>query len=185
VAIALNAIPAHEDSRTLSEKSRLLGRLRDTAEIPAFIQKYLNRKSVAALLADEPDGSLFERVPEERLELLAEDLRVLVESIRRSGAEPVLMTHAVRTTSPPRAEDLHDLSGMRVYVPRASEAILAQFEYAAADTTRRVARDMNVRLIDVAAQLDGQRDMFIDLVHFAPVGHAEVARLIVADLQRK
>jgi hypothetical protein len=183
--IAPAAIPPHEDTRTLFEKSRLLERLRETAEIPAFVQQYLDHKRVVDLLAEGASGPQFESVPKERLELLAEDMRALVETIRRSGAEPVLMTHAVRATFPPRAEDFRDLAAMRVYVPRASEETLAEFEYSAAETMRSLAREMNVHLIDVAARLDGQRRMFIDLVHFAPEGHAEVARLIVADLQRK
>jgi hypothetical protein len=182
--LALNEIPPHEDTRGLIEKSRLLERLRDTAEIPAFLQQHTSRKRIAELLAREPDPSLFDGIPAERLELLAQDMRALVETIRDSGAEPVLMTHAVRATAPPRADDKADLVAMRVYVPRATELTLAKFEYAAADVIRDIARETNTRLVDVAREISGRRDLFIDLVHFAPRGHEHVSSLIIDDLRR-
>ena len=94
------------------------------------------------------------------------------------------MTHAVRVTSPPRADDQDDLDAMRVYVPRAPARVLAAFEYAAADVIREVARETDTRLIDVAREVSGSRDLFVDLVHFAPRGHERVATLIVDDLER-
>ncbi len=180
--LPLHDIPEHADSRGLLQKSRLLERLRDSAETPEFLQRHVNRKRIAELLSSEPDPSVFATIPAERLELLAADMRALVDSIRGSGAEPVLMTHAVRATAPPRAEDKDDLAAMRVYVPRAPEQILAEFEYVAADVVRGIARDTNTRLVDVAREISGRRDLFIDLVHLAPRGHERVSSLIIEDL---
>lgn len=182
--VAITGIPRLEDTRPFLEKSRLLDRLRDSFETPALLQRHVDRKRVAQTLANEPDPSEFAAVPAERLELLASDMRVLLASIRESGAEPVLMTHAVRVTSPPRADDQDDLDAMRVYVPRAPARVLAEFEYAAADVIRDVARETDTRLIDVAREVSGSRDLFVDLVHFAPRGHERVATLIVDDLER-
>jgi hypothetical protein len=39
-----------------------------------------------------------------------------------------------------------------------------------------------VRVIDVAQLMNGRRDQFIDLVHFTPAGHAEIAALIAKDM---
>jgi hypothetical protein len=78
---------------------------------------------------------------------------------------------------------MDDLAAMRVYVPRATEQILAEFEYAAADVIRDIARETNTRLIDVAREIDGRRDLFIDLVHFAPLGHERVSSLIIEDFE--
>lgn len=181
--VAITGNPPRDDARSFYDKSRLLERLRDSFDTPEFVQRRLDRKRVAQILAGEPDPTEFATVPAERLELLASDLRELVASIRESGAEPVLMTHAVRVTSPPRAVDHDDLDGMRVYVPRASARVLAAFEYAAADIVREVARETNTRLIDVARDVSGSRDLFIDLVHFAPRGQERVSTLIVEDLE--
>jgi len=71
-----------------------------------------------------------------------------------------------------------------VYVPRAPEQILAEFEYIAADVVRGIARETNTRLVDVAREISGRRDLFIDLVHLAPRGHERVSTLIIEDLEQ-
>jgi hypothetical protein len=166
----------------LIERSRFFQRLLDSAEVPQIIQKRRVAKWIAAAEAGRPADWHFNSVPQDRLELLDADLRELIELIRDGGAEPVLMTHAVRSADPPRPLDLPDLANMRVYVPRASERILADFEYAAAERVRRVGADSGVRVIDVAQLMNGRRDQFIDLVHFTPAGHAEIAALIAKDM---
>ena len=160
--------------------SRFFERLKDSAEVPAMIQEMRLRRWIEAASSGKPADWAFTRVPEERLELLAADLRELVAEIRASGAEPVLMTHAVRVTSPPRAEDHADLYAMRRYVPRASEAVLADFEYQAAERVRKLGAELDLKVIDVARELDGKRDRFIDLVHFTEAGHDDVAKLVVS-----
>ena len=75
-----------------------------------------------------------------------------------------------------------DLYSMRRYVPRASESVIAAFEYRAADAVRKLGAAEHVTVIDVAKLLDGRRDRFIDLVHFTEAGHEEVAQLIVREM---
>jgi hypothetical protein len=176
-----NPSAAHAESPnpSLLEQSRFFERLKDTAEVPAIIQK----RRVARWIADAEKNRAadwhFATVPEDRLDMLSSDLRDLIALIRANGAEPVLMTHAVRVATPPRAEDESDLYGMRVYLPRASEEVIARFEYAAAERTRSVARETGTRLVDVASRLSGRRDRFVDLVHYSSEGNDEVAGLIV------
>jgi hypothetical protein len=164
---------------SLLEKSRFFERLKDTAEVPAIIQKRRVQRWIAAAEQGHDDGWHFKAVPEDRLNLMSEDLQALIELVRASGAEPVLMTHAVRVASPPRAEDQQDLYAMRVYVPRATEDVLAAFEYAAAERVRGLATQTGTRLIDVAKTMNGRRERFVDLVHFSNEGNDEVAHLIV------
>ncbi|HEU4654402.1 MAG TPA: hypothetical protein VFS47_10465 [Steroidobacteraceae bacterium] len=167
------------------ERSRFLERLRDTAEMPAFIQKKRVRQWIEDAQRGKSADWAFRTIPQDRLDLFTNDLRDFIALIRASGAEPVLLTHAVRVASPPREEDLNDLYAMRVYVPRATEATLAGFEYAAAERTREVAAATNVPLVDVAQQLSGRRELFIDLVHFTNEGHAKVAQLILQQMQSR
>jgi lysophospholipase L1-like esterase len=164
--------------------SRFFDRLRDSAEMPAAIQKRRLRQWIKEQSVGKPAGWAFGVVPEPRLEIMARDLTGLIDGIRRSGAEPVLMTHAVRVANPPRAEDMNDLFAMRVYVPRASEQVIAAFEYAAADRVRALAAEKSVRLIDVAKLMNGRREQFIDLVHFSSAGHSELARHVDAEMTR-
>lgn len=162
----------------LLAKSRFLGRVSQAAEVPPAIQRWRLHRWIDNASQGKPHEWRYRSVPLTRLALLEGDMTRLVAAIRRSGAQPVLMTHAVRVTNPPRRSDHDDLLAMRPYVPRASEAIIAKFEYLAAERVRQVAVRSHVRLVDVANALNGRRDRFIDLVHFSPAGHAEVARLI-------
>jgi hypothetical protein len=168
---------------SLLERSRFFERLKDSAEVPAFLQKRRVARWIADAEKGRPADWHFTQVPAERLDMLAGDLRDLIELVRANGAEPVLITHAVRVAAPPREEDRSDLYGMRVYLPRATEDVIARFEYAAAERTRAVAKETNTRLVDVAAQLSGRRERFVDLVHFSNEGNDEVARLIVEDMK--
>jgi hypothetical protein len=175
---------ANEDSSlaNLVQKSRFFERLKDSAEVPVRIQEMRLRRWIDAQTQGKPADWPFDRVPEDRLALLDADLRDLIAAIRVSGAEPVLLTHAVRVADPPRPEDHVDLYSMRRYVPRAPESVIAAFEYRAADTVRKLGAAEHVKVIDVARLLDGRRDQFIDLVHFSEAGHEAVAQLIVRDM---
>lgn len=168
----------------LLKKSRFVERLRDSAEVPAVIQKWRVKRWIDVATEGQSPGWLFEEVPTERLDSLTDDLRELVRLIRISGAEPVLMTHAVRVANPPRPQDSQDLFAMRVYVPRASEEVIAGFEYAAADRVRWLGAETGVRVIDVARVMNGRRDRFIDLVHFSADGNDEIAHLIHDEMSR-
>jgi hypothetical protein len=163
----------------LLQKSRFFERLIDSAEVPAPIQEMRLRRWIDDASRGKPKDWYFTDVPPERVELLAADLRELIAAIRASGAEPVLLTHAVRVTDPPRAEDHEDLYSMRRYMPRASERILAAFEYRAAERVRQLGMEQRVKVIDVARVMDGRRDRFVDLVHFNRDGHNDVAQLVV------
>jgi hypothetical protein len=168
---------------SLLERSRFFERLKDTAELPAFVQKRRVARWIADAEKGKPSDWHFTGVPAERLDMLAGDLRDLVDLVRVNGAEPVLITQAVRVAAPPREEDETDLYAMRVYLPRANEDVIARFEYAAAARTRAVAKETNTRLVDVAAQLSGRRERFVDLVHFSNAGNDEVASLIVEKMK--
>lgn len=175
--------PVTESSFTvLLGKSRFLERLRDAAEIPAPIQRWRLRNWVAEAGKDKSQDWYFSSVPGERLELLAADSKLLLEEVRSSGAKPVLLTHAVRVSNPPSGADHDDLFAMQVYVPRARDEILAAFEYSAAEVVRTVGAEAQVSVIDVAAALSGRRDRFVDLVHFSPQGHEDVAKLIAQSM---
>lgn len=162
----------------LAESSRLLERLRDSAEIPAPIQRLRTQRWIDAAIAAQPADWPYREVPVDRLAAFEADVTYLVERIRASGATPVLITHAIRVQSPPRPEDQADLFALRTYVPRAPAEVMAAFEYAAAERLRGLSRRLGVQYVDAAARLSGERDLFIDAVHFSPDGNAVMAELI-------
>jgi lysophospholipase L1-like esterase len=90
----------------------------------------------------------------------------------------VLLTHAVSVTSPPRETDSRLLFAMRVWTPRATEETLAAFPYAANLRIRKVADVHGITVVDLAGSLSTQSSQFLDMVHYTPSGHAQVADML-------
>jgi hypothetical protein len=164
------------------DDSRLFGRLRNVLTVPRPIQRLRERRWIDAQAAGQSAGWLFERAPEERLELLGDHLRLLLSEIRRSGAEPVLVTHAVSASRPAVPEDDAFTGAMRVFMPRATAGVIAEFPYQANDVIREVGRETSVPVIDAAAQLAGRREYFVDLVHLGEAGREEMGELLAGSL---
>ena len=49
---------------------------------------------------------------------------------------------------------------------------------------REVAEETHTRLVETAVDITGREDLFRDLVHFSPEGHAEMAGTIASALVR-
>lgn len=158
--------------------SRFLSRVKEVVPVPEFISNWRRDRAIAALTEGKSEDWFFRTVPRDRLHQFIADLAELTASIRKSGAEPIVLTHAVRVTFPPRSEDFKDLQDMRTNVPRASLEVLWTFEQETARAVRDFGREQNVRVIDAAAVLNGRRAWFIDLVHFNDDGAAALARLL-------
>ena len=93
------------------------------------------------------------------------------------------MTHAVKSAMPPRPDDVADLEGMRVILPRASVKALMAFEAKANQAIRELGARRGVQVIDAARVIGGHRAWFADLVHFNDQGAAEIADLIAERLR--
>lgn len=159
--------------------SRLLDRLRDRVQYPAFIQRRRVARGIERAIAGKPDTWFYRDVPADRLALFRLHLDSLVSSIRASGAVPVLVTHAMRFGDPPRTTEEEDLlRSWRKFTPRATETVLLAFERAAAESTRDLARERGVTLVDVAGTMTGHTAWFADFTHFDDAGAAVVAESI-------
>jgi hypothetical protein len=166
----------------LINQSRMFSRLRNVLTLPGFIQKFRQRRWIAAEMEGRPSGWIYEQVPEDRLVLLREHLLALIMEVRRSGAEPVLVTHAVSASRPPvTADDAHTES-MRVWMPRATKTVIAEFPYRSNEVIRDVGRQEGVSVIDAAAELAGQRKYFVDLVHLSASGREAMGKLLARSL---
>ena len=167
---------AFVNSVTLAlSRSRLVERLLESAEVPGFVQRMRIDRWIEAELRKHPHDWAFSSIPAAALDSLEGDLKDLAELVRSSGARPVFITHAVRTTLPPEPPDIPMLRAMRRYVPRADGRIVAAFEYAAAQRMRELGARIGVDVVDVASSLSGQRELFIDLVHLSPEGNRRIA----------
>jgi hypothetical protein len=162
---------------------RILERAKDVFDFPDFIQRRRISRALAKA-TDHPPGWAFETVPLDRLRQFEEDLDRLTELIGRAGARPVLVTHATAFSRPPNAADQDNLMALQLRVPKASAAILLEFEDLSAQATIRVAARRNAALVDAASVMNGHRDWFAeDSVHFNDAGAGTLARLIANALQ--
>jgi hypothetical protein len=173
-----DAEPSLPERQRLRFESRLVSRLRDIITYPNFYQAWRTRRAIAAHTAGKPDAWYFTDPPPDRLQSFNADLLTLADAIRSSGATPILVTHAIRATTPPRAADAFDLQEMRFFLPRATAGAICQFHDVAKQSTAQQATDHGIPVVDVAQSLDGQRECFIDLVHFSEAGAQRVAHLL-------
>jgi hypothetical protein len=154
---------------------RILDRLRDRIEYPAFIQRRRVARGLERAVVGRPATWFFREVPAERLSLYRAHLDSLVSSIMQKGAVPVLVTHAMRFSNPPSAEDLDLLRSWRRFTPRATDDVLLEFERAAAGITVDEASRRGLTVVDVAALMTGHREWFADFTHFDDDGAAVAA----------
>jgi hypothetical protein len=159
-------------------RPRILDRAMDAFEVPAPIQRWRVARTLATVEANHPREWFFGTLPKERLHRFSQDLDSLVTAIRAHHAEPVLITHAMRFTNPPRPEDGALLDAWRQFTPRATTSTLLAFEAAAAGAVRELGARRDVQVIDAARVMNGQSAWFADFVHFTDSGATVMATLI-------
>ncbi len=161
---------------------RLIDRLHQTLHTPDFLQRIRLERWIAQDTRGKPADWFFTQPPPERADAFMKDLDSLVVDIRATGARPVLITHAVRATIPPRPEDALLLLGWRRYTPRATTETSLRFERVAAERMREYGSRSGVLVVDVDRALTGHSELFGDVVHFNEAGSARVADVITRAL---
>ena len=180
------AEPTHEGASPVPSRFalRLMDRLHDRIEYPDFIQRKRVAKSISREIAGKSDDWFFRTLPADRLALFRTHLDSLVTSIRATGAVPVLATHAMRFSDPPKASDADLLRSWRKFSPRATEDVLLAFERAAAVSTRELAHERGLPLADVADLMTGQTQWFADFTHFDDGGAGVAASVMARVIER-
>ena len=150
--------------------------------VPAPLATWFRQRAISGSLAAEPSRAVFTAVPADRLTRFGDDLRVLVGTIRREGAAPVLVTHGNQFV-PGLPADEAKLSVWQRYYPLAAGRTLIGFDSAAALTTKQIAADSAAIAIDFAGQLPATRaDLFADFAHFTDRGAGRLAGAIARAL---
>lgn len=163
-------------------RSRFIQRLDDLFEVPLPIQAWRARKNLEQMVASSPPDWLYTSVPKDRLDLFEADLQELVASIRARGARPMLGTHGTRFHRPLTPEDQRLLSSWRLLNPRATEPVILQFEDAANDRVRELARREGIPLVDSAEEMNGHPEYFADPSHFSALGAGVMAGILAASI---
>jgi hypothetical protein len=163
---------------------RIIGRLKDRINYPDFIQRRRVERKIAKAVGGEPASWVYREVPDDRLALYRLHLDSLVTSVRAKGAVPVLVTHAMRFGASMNEEDRDLLRSWRQFSPRATEAVIMDFERRAAGAVREVARNRNVPLVDAASVMTGHTKWFADFIHFNDTGAGIIAGVIARRIEQ-
>jgi len=161
---------------------RLIDRLHQTLHTPDFLQRLRLERWIAQALRGKPPGWVWTQPPTDRVDAFMKDLDSLVTDIRAAGARPILITHAVRATVPPRPEDALLLLGWRLYSPRATTETSLRFEAVVAQQMREYGARNGIAVADVERALTGHGELFGDVVHFSNDGSARVAGVLTRTL---
>jgi len=162
--------------------SRFLGRLRDSAAQAPLLTALRVRYVLWRDLRNQDDDRIFHNVPEDRLKDFLKDIAALAEAVAASGARPVLVTHAFKTSSPPTPAETSELTAFRIFFPRAEPAVMPAFDAAANKVLLELGRERGWPVIDAAADLNGRTADFADPVHFNDAGSEAMAKILVRGL---
>jgi hypothetical protein len=162
-------------------RDRTWNLLRET--LPGWLQTQLKLVQIERERARHPAGWTWTRAPEERLELFRQHTDDLVSTVRRSGARVVLCTHATRFKPPLDRAETEQMIGWLRFAPRATAESSLEMDVRANAILRQLAAARDVRVADVAAAMNGRRELFADFAHFNDDGAAEAARVIAGAIR--
>lgn len=174
--------PARLTSESKVQNDRFQFRIKRKLEIvikkqlPETVQLYIKRFMIDREVRRHKEGWVWHSPPSDRLELFRSDLIGFVESVRKSGAKPVLMTHAHRFRDNALESDRYQLIGWRKFYPRASEKCLIEMEHAANRVIGEIGQVYHVPVIDLANMVPKGAEYFADFSHFTDAGARVVAR---------
>ncbi len=155
---------------------RALPRLREDFKrmLPGALLDLNRQRETEAIR--EAGESLFPSLPVERLDSLEADLRALVGTVRRSGAEMAFVVPRHRLADTTSVENQRWLRAWERINPKAPGAMILEFFDRGEERLRHVAADSGVRLIDPPFAPGSARDLqFADPNHFTDAGAAVLA----------
>ena len=135
-----------------------------------------------------PAGWVWSSVPSDRMQLMRQHVRRLVDSIQATGALAVLVTHtnrfvgAAADTLTSDRRRLTDLSSL--YYPKASMTVMVAVDSAANQVMREVAAATGAEVIEVEQRIPPSSDYFADYAHFTDTGAEAMAQLLADGLRQ-
>lgn len=124
-------------------------------------KKYLDREASPAYLAD-----------------YGVRLKKLVETSRKAGIEPVLITQALLVGFGTDDVTGLDLARIKAYGPRQTGKMYWDVQERYNDVTRRVGQENNTLVIDLAKQMPKSSRYFYDFIHYSPEGAQVTAGIL-------
>ena len=161
--------------------SRVITKSRDVFKtfLPDALQDYIRSLQASRSLAASDGAELWQAPPADRLALFESHVRSLLDSARATGARVALLTHA-NAFHKQSQHNASLLQAWQKFYPRATGNTLIEFDAQANAILRRLAREYDVALIDVAEQVAGEPADFADFSHFTDSGATKVAEALAA-----
>ena len=173
---------ARVGSEPAAFSSRFYPRLRDTVRQSALLRRLRVKLLVWRAHSSKGDDWSFHELPQDRVDAYVDHVESMCDAIERSGSCPIIISHANKAASPPRSEDLAAWEPMRVYFPRASSRLLAEFEVAANQALGAMAQRRQWKMIDASRHLSSHSGYFADAVHFTDAGARKLAEILAEEI---
>jgi len=156
--------------------SRVVTKSRDVIKsfLPAALQDRIRNLQASRALGNTSENDIWKPPPADRLALFETHVRGLLTAAKQTGANVALLTHA-NAFHKQSSLDESLLQAWQKFYPRATGTVLIDFDAQANETLRRLAREYQVTLIDVAEKVAGDPADFADFSHFTDTGAAKVA----------
>lgn len=165
---------------------RLMGKLKDAGKqnLPQWFQSKVRSQIIERQIAHKPPDYVWQKPPEQRLELFTAHLNGLVELLQKDGLKVVLVTHPSRFMTPPSPErDFWALAWRQSY-PRATIDVIRQTEEIANLRTRQIGAKTGAKVADLAGGVKWTSEMFADFCHFTDQGAAKAAGILAAAIDK-
>jgi lysophospholipase L1-like esterase len=164
-------------------------RLRGTARLRGMIKAAVPEALLELIRRRDTDNSrksgqsVFEKVPQERVDSMESQIRLLVGEVRHAGSEIMLVAPDHRFGDTAAISERRWLRAWERQVPKGDAHILLEFSRAARTMIRDVARDSSVTLVQPDFPQDaGRAQFFADPVHFTDKGAGVLAGAVSRQL---
>ena len=170
------------DERSI--RPRLVDRAKDVVVFPEFVQRRRLVRMVDALEKGRDSSWFLPRVPDDRLRRFVTEVDSIVTSISESGAQPVLVFHAVRDTLLVSDRARYGFEALRQFGARARSETMVAFDSAAQAELTNLSGRRNVPIVNLRPLLSGSGENFVDAVHFTELGASRVAHHLAGAVER-
>jgi lysophospholipase L1-like esterase len=147
--------------------------------LPTTIQTYVRELMMKRELQRHSSDWVVDTIPESAVQLFAQNLVVLANTVKQSGAKIIFATHANRISDPMTKEDLPALIAWRKQNPRRTEHCIIEMEKTANIIIRQVSVEQGIPVVDLAMIVPKSDDYFADYLHFTDQGAEVVADALV------
>jgi hypothetical protein len=178
----LKSAPARPPAIGWVDSLRFIERLRNRLSLPALVVEARDRAKLARTIESKDAGWVFEKPPEDRLELYQKHLTMMIDRTEKASCQLVLITQPIRVAMAIRPEDEGDLLAARMIRPRATERTLVDFSSLARDRLMALADSRSIPVVDLWEVMAGDRALFHDIVHFSDRGAQIAAQRIAQQL---